>query len=186
MHGVDVAVFRWINGWSNNWAPFYDFLSEGNKNLYFQIAAGVLLIAMLVAGKETRKAALLAICAVVLSNTLTDFLKHSFFVLRPSSPLSGEWAMIVPHGVGWLDSSGTASAHAANMAAVATVITYFLRWWGVIPILLAFFTGIARIYVGVHYPSQVLLGWMCGIAMGGLVVLSYRLWMQRRIVNGES
>jgi len=163
------------------WAPFFDFLSEANKNRIFQIVIGILFIVMLAANKETRKAAILALCAVVLSNTLTDILKHSVFVLRPSDPRSGEWGTILPHGVGWLDSSGTASAHAANMAAVAVVIAYFFQWWGVIPILVALLTGIARIYVGVHYPSQVLLGWLCGAAVATLVLLSYRLWIKYRI-----
>jgi len=31
-------------------------------------------------------------------------------------------------------------------------------------------TGFSRIYVGVHYPSQVLLGWVCGTFSGFLVV----------------
>ena len=178
MHAADVAVFRWINGWSNDVAPFFDFLSEANKNWVFRIAIAVLLIWMLAANKQTRKAAIFAVCAVVLSNSLTDLLKHSFYSMRPSVPQSDVWSTIMPHGVGWLGSSGTASAHAANMAAIAVIITAFFDWWGVIPIVLAFLTGIARIYVGVHYPSQVLLGWICGVAMGLLVVLSYKLWMR--------
>ena len=41
MHGVDVAVFRWINGWTNDVAPFFDFLSEGNKIRWVQVVFGL-------------------------------------------------------------------------------------------------------------------------------------------------
>lgn len=173
MHGVDVAIFRWINGWTDDMAPFFGFLSEGNKMLGVKIAALLLIIIFLAAGKQTRKAAILAIISVALANTLTNLLKDGFPMARPCvSP--DVLAFIMPHRVGWLTSSGTASAHAANMAAVATVITYFFEWWGAIPIFIAFLVGLSRIYVGVHFPSQVLLGWICGVVMAGLVLLLYR------------
>src|SRR5436305_862638 len=137
MHGVDVAVFRWINGWTNDVAPFFDFLSEGNKIRWVQVVFGLMLLTFLIGGKETRKAAILLLISVGLSNVVSDGFKHAFDVLRPcSSP--DVIPFYVPHGVHPLDSSGTVSAHAANMAAIAFVITYFFDWWGVIPIVVAF------------------------------------------------
>ena len=50
-------------------------------------------------------------------------------------------------------------------------------------ILVALFTGLSRIYVGVHYTSQVLLGWVCGALIALLTIkLGDRLsqWFKNR------
>ena len=59
------------------------------------------------------------------------------------------------------------------MAAVATVLVWRLGWWGTPWVLIALFTGLSRIYVGVHYPSQVMFGWLCGIGMATLVLKTW-------------
>lgn len=73
-----------------------------------------------------------------------------------------------------MTSFGTASAHSANMAAVATAFTFYFGWrawpWWVV----AFMTGLSRIYVGVHYPSQVLFGWLTGIIVAGSIAYFVR------------
>jgi undecaprenyl-diphosphatase len=79
-----------------------------------------------------------------------------------------------------LDSYGTASAHAANMAAVAFVTTYFLGKWGYPWIVVAFLTGLSRIYMGLHYPSQVLLGWFCGAFSAFLVIKTWEAYLRVR------
>jgi undecaprenyl-diphosphatase len=173
---MDRELFHWINGWSNGYSPFYDALSEGNKMWPVRIALIVLAIVLIAAGPKTRKAAIFAILGVALANLACDLLKHSIPVNRPCVDLKD----VINHGVGFLTSPGTASAHAANTAAIAAAFTYFLRWWGVIPILLSFLTGIARIYVGVHYPSQVLYGWIVGAAVGSLLVVGYRYYESRK------
>jgi undecaprenyl-diphosphatase len=194
VNGADVSLFHWINGWSDACAPFYHFLSEGNKMWSVRIVFGLILIAMIVAGIRTRRAALLAVLSVPLANLICDLLKNNLQMPRPCPPNGKETvfyhgAIVYNHGVGFLGSYGTASAHAANTSAIATVFFFFLArntddeaekrplWkrapWAVIPILISFLTGIARIYVGVHYPSQVLFGWICGVSIGLVVCFGY-------------
>ena len=67
--------------------------------------------------------------------------------------------------------------------AVAFVLTAVLGRWGWMWIPIAFFVGISRVYVGVHYPSQVLLGWLCGAFAGFLVVTMHRKWVELRKRN---
>lgn len=126
MNGADVSLFHWINGWSNAYAPFFDFLSEGSKMWPVRIGLGILFIAMITAGIRTRRPALLAILAFPLANFICDLLKNNLQMARPCPPNGVE--TVINHGVGFLGSYGTASAHAANTSAIATVFFYFLAW----------------------------------------------------------
>jgi undecaprenyl-diphosphatase len=48
------------------------------------------------------------------------------------------------------------SSHAVNMAALATVLTLSYRRWWWVWWSAALVVGLSRVYVGVHYPSDVL------------------------------
>ncbi len=182
MREIDRAVFEWINHWPGSLSPIFVFFSEATKSNLVRSVLLALIIALIFAGKQTRKTIILALIAWPLANGLTDVLKNVFQMARPvvDDP-SG-----VIERVGHLTSYGTASAHAANMACIAFVFTYYLRWWGVPWILIALLTGIARIYVGVHYPSQVLLGWVCGLFIGFLVVKTWEAYCKLRNRQGKT
>ena len=173
---MDRAIFEWINHWSESLAPIFIFLSEATKSNWVRGVLLAIVIGLIVYDAKTRKTILLALVAWPIANELTDVLKSTFQVARPAidNPVG------VIERVGHLTSFGTASAHSANMAAVAFVFTYYLRWWGTPWILIAILTGLSRIYVGVHYPSQVLLGWVCGVFCGLLVVKTWEALQKLR------
>lgn len=178
MRSLDIALFHAINRWPDSVAPFFVFLSECTKWKPVRFALVAAFFAML-AHPKTRRPAVYVLFAFPLANELCDVLKDGFRMKRPCVDLPD-----VLLRVNKLTSFGTASAHSANMAAVAFVMTYCLGWrWGLGWILIALFTGLSRIYVGVHYPSQVLLGWVCGTLVALLVVkLGDRLsqWFKSR------
>lgn len=179
MREIDLAVFRWINsGWPDAWSPFFFFISEGNKMGGVRLFLAGVVVFMLVKSPRTRVAALLALVAWPLANGFSEALKYGFQMLRPSDPRAGLEDVVIR--VGALTSFGTASSHAANMMSVAVVFFAFVRWWGSVWIALAVVTGISRIYVGVHYPSQVLLGWICGAFCALLVVRTYVAFLNVR------
>ena len=45
---------------------------------------------------------------------------------------------------------------------------------------LALLTGLSRIYVGAHYPSQVLLGWVCGALCALIAVYTWGAYARLR------
>ena len=55
------------------------------------------------------------------------------------------------------------SDHAAIAAAAATVAALAWRWLAAPLVLLAALIGLARVFVGVHYPGDVLAGWAIGV-----------------------
>ncbi len=174
---LDRDALLWINGWPEAWSPFLTFFSNATNYLWVKVLLGVVFVGLLAAGSKTRLAALLSVGAVALANPLTDVLKHFFPTHRPFQPEA--LGAAVHLRVGYAASMGTASAHAANMTAVATVMFLVLGPWGWPWAVIALLTAVSRVYTGAHFPSQVLLGVLCGFTMGWLVVWVYRLSAER-------
>lgn len=179
VNGLDVTVFRAINGWPDAWSPFFVFLSNATKT-----TAGLVLLAFIVIGSltyaKTRKPTVLALVSWPVANATTDVFKHVGRWHRPSWP-----EILANHPefhvrVEPLTSFGTASAHSANMMAIAVCFLWLHRPLGWAWLAVAVLTGISRIYVGVHWPSQVLLGWLCGAFVATVVVKSWEAWVSSR------
>jgi undecaprenyl-diphosphatase len=176
---IDVSLFHWINsGWAHPALdPVFVFFSVGIKGWPLRIALVALFLYLLIRGRDTRAAALLAVVAWLISNELADALKMVFQGARPCAELS------TFRLVGYekpLTSFGTISAHAASTAAAATVFTLRFKWWGAPWILASLLTGLSRVYVGVHYPSQVLAGWVAGAFVAWLTLRTWAAWMKLR------
>lgn len=179
----DVSLFRWINtGWSSPGADeFFRFFSNALQLPFIVALMAIVLLAHLMAGGRFRRGAALAMLAWPIANALTDVFKGLLAAARPCVELASVKLMYEYDGtLLYLDSSGTTSAHSANMAAIATVLTLESKWWGAPWIIFAFFTGLSRIYTGAHYPSQVLFGWAVGILCGFVVSKTWKAWRENR------
>lgn len=175
MQAIDLAIFRWINRWPDALEPLFITLSEGNKWWPVRIIL-LALLAFFVSQPKLRRPGLLAVLAVPLANEACDLLKNTFQMLRPSVEVPD-----VIIRVARLDSYGTASAHSANMMAVAAMFFAFQQpRWGAAWLVVAVLTGISRIYIGVHYPYQVLYGWIVGAAVALLLAAIYKAIEARR------
>jgi len=158
------------------------FFSIGLDQLWVKGLLVVILLALIAAGKETRRGAIYALISWPIANGVTDLFKHLLPTLRPCNDPA-----MVPESflrIGATLSAGTASAHSANMMAVATAFLLTLRGFGVSWLILAILVGISRIYNGVHYPWQVALGWAIGaLAASTAVFIGRRMeaqWLRRR------
>jgi len=119
----------------------------------------VLLVGVLFAFRRFREAAF-ALVALGGSLLLDEAMKSAFARNRPMLWVPAE----VQHGFGF--PSGHAMA-CATLAAVVTALAWRGRWrWPVLLLSTAFalLVGASRIYIGVHYPSDVLAGWCAGVA----------------------
>jgi len=62
------------------------------------------------------------------------------------------------------------SGHSANNFAVAGVLIAFWGWWGALYLIPASIVAFSRIYVGVHWPSDVVISAFFGLGLSILVV----------------
>jgi len=72
------------------------------------------------------------------------------------------------------------SGHTSIAFACATVLSYYRPRWAPAFFLLAAAIGFSRVYVGVHYPLDVLGGAILGVLCGGIVIALLRLEAARR------
>lgn len=180
MGGLNESLFRLINGGPDSLEPLMRFFSEGINQLWVRLILLALIAWLIKVGGSARLAAIQSLIAFPLANLTTDLFKAFAPAPRPCSELLN----VLPHGIGCSGSMGTASAHSANMAAIAFVFVYHLRLKGTPWILVALLTGYSRVYHGAHYPSQVLLGWFCGLMIAFLVTtIGQRILLSRSNVN---
>lgn len=90
------------------------------------------------------------------------------FTIRRPRP-EGEWGQIYRIA----DPHSFPSGHAARSAALAVIgLVLGPPWFAIVMILWAPWVGIARVALGIHYLSDVLVGWMVGALMG-LIALAF-------------
>jgi membrane-associated phospholipid phosphatase len=67
---------------------------------------------------------------------------------------------------------GMPSGNALGIATLMVTISWYARrmWLWILATILILFVGLARVYYGVHSPSQVLWGWLAGIAIALVLV----------------
>jgi len=128
------------------------------------VAAGVLTAGALAWAGRRRDAWLFA-AGVGGSMLLTQLIKYS--VQRPRPAL---WASLRPE-----HTFSFPSGHAMDTAALAAALFFITpparrTWWLAAP-LFALAVGAARMYLGVHYPSDVLAGWSSAVGWVLLVQL---------------
>lgn len=175
---VDEFLFLAINGLaSRSAAADHFFLQLGNRTLLY--LPGACAIAYWI--WHNRREAVLGGPVLGAAVGLTDFfggqLKWVFERVRPCRALS-EAVKIEPNGCGALFSFP--SNHAANTAAIASFIQVLYPKSGWISWPIVALIGFARVYVGAHYVTDVLGGWILGGALGGGAAWALLRWSKFR------
>ena len=172
MEAVDSRLFLFLNGhhagWLDTvmvsitemwpWIPIYILLAYfvikqyGRKSLWIFLAVGLVIL-----------------CSDQLS---AHVCKPVFHRLRPCFNPELEGMVHLPKGLPG-GRYGFVSSHAANTFAVATFLTAALRksyhsigWW---LFAWALVSSYSRIYIGVHYPGDVLAGAVLGMLVGLII-----------------
>jgi len=102
--------------------------------------------------------------AVVLAWFATEGSKYLFNRARPFVTDTDIAPLIKAPG-----SSSFPSGHAATAAAGSLILSVIYPVFAPLFLLAGFLTALSRIYLGLHYPSDVLAGAVIGVVAGGLV-----------------
>jgi undecaprenyl-diphosphatase len=121
-------------------------------------------------GAKGRTVALLLLPLILMTDQLSSqVLKELFDRLRPCEALEGVRAID-----GCRHSPSFPSSHAVNNFAAATLFAlHYRRWVPWLAFGLAALVSYSRIYLGLHYPSDVLGGAVIGIVCALAVVWAY-------------
>jgi undecaprenyl-diphosphatase len=174
---IDHELFHWLNGvlihpWLDSLMPFI----TDTKNL----RPVVILVAVVLALRRDRRSRLAAL-SLLLGLALADLIASQFLKPlvgreRPCHALEGVRLL-----VGCGGRNGFPSNHAANAAAAAAALgVFFARsLWVTVPV--ALLVAWSRVYVGVHYPGDVLAGLLVGAFAGTAVALATRRFVRAQV-----
>jgi len=119
---------------------------------------------------------LIACCAVYLTGFVEDWMKDAVARIRPCRAIEGI-RLILPCPKSYSMPSG----HAISSFAFAVPLFYLTREyialsWRMYPLLLAALVVFSRIYLGLHYPTDVLAGALLGSLIGLCLSILYQVF----------
>lgn len=170
LYNIDKAIFYLFN--HNLANPFFDklFVILTTQD-YWYITYAVLIYFLLTKFKAEGRIFLivLILCIFVADQLSSHVIKELVGRIRPCHTLP-DVRLLVPCGGG----KSFPSSHAVNNFAFAVLMSYFFDKYKLHFLIIASLIAISRIYVGVHYPFDVISGAVVGSLVGILFVYLYR------------
>lgn len=168
LHDLDVAVFGAVAGFD---APALDRvlppLSQAAS--YSRIWLGMSAVLAAAGGRRGRRTAITAVAALGATSALANLaVKQAARRRRP------ETAVPVARRLDQPRSTSFPSGHAASAAAFAGVVGHEFPMLDVPIGTLAATVAFSRVYTGVHYPGDVIAGWLLGRSVASVARATLR------------
>ena len=185
---LDQQLFLFLNGIHS---PFWDTIMYWISDKYFWFPFYAVLIGIII--YKERKKSIPILIAIAVLITLADQLSVHLFKevferfrpCRPESPIHEMVHLVNNHCGG---QYGFISSHATNSFAAATflagILGKYFRGFTTFILVWAAVVSYSRIYLGVHYPGDVLGGAVFGIILG--IFILFVLKRTQKIIHGIS
>lgn len=157
----DSAILLWIQDFVRNpiLDPFFIFITHLGDAGIFWIALSLFFCIF----KKTRKAGIFALAALILSVLFNNvFLKNVIGRIRPYEIIAG-LECLVKHAT---DASFPSGHTGASIAAATVYLKELPKKFSIPALVLAILIGLSRLYIGIHYPTDVIAGALTGAALG--------------------
>lgn len=188
LSNIDTDFFLFLNGLHASWL---DKVMIAITQMWVWVPLYLLLIYWTVKqyGKRCWWVFLAVGVVVLCSDQLSAHVcKPLFQRLRPCYNPDLQDLIYLPKGMAG-GRFGFVSSHAANTFAVAAFLSPVLRnyrpWLGIVLYLWAFISSYSRIYLGFHYPGDILCGAILGILVGLILWKVFQLVVVRKIWKSE-
>jgi len=180
LYTIDKTIFYFFNRTLAN--PLFDWLMPWvTEESHWYIPIGLVWISLLVwGGRKGRITAVLVVLILLVTDQTVNFLiKPWVHRIRPCFVLENVRLLIrQPH------SHSFPSSHAANISAMAFLFSVQYRKYWMYFAGFALLVSLSRIFVGVHYPSDVAAGILIGVFLAGTVMWSvskfYKIFYGKR------
>jgi len=185
---LDTRLFLFINGTHD---PVVDFILFWISQKFTWIPFYAWLLYILYKNYAVKTLYLLPVVAALIasSDQLSTLLKNTTERLRPChEPALQELVHLVNNKCG--GQFGFVSSHAANTMALAVFIILLLpKKYKILQLALSAFVllnGYSRIYLGAHYPLDVICGWILGFILAVILSSLVRQTIKFKPENGNN
>ena len=156
-------------------AEFYQFISNSTNYISLALPVSLFVTGVIKKDKSLKRNALIAGESILVSSVFTYALKNT---VKRQRPFSADSLIVrAGHGGGYSFPSG----HTAEAFSLATSLSLsYPKWYVVVPAYLwAGTVAYSRMYLGVHYPTDIVAGALVG---GGSAFLTYKLneWLMAK------
>lgn len=177
INSFEIGILNFIQEYISN--PFFDwffvFITKHGDRGYIWIVAGIILLFF----KKYRKYGVLLLVSLLIELAVCNcVLKVLFERMRPYDFAGFEELLISK-----VPSFSFPSGHTMSSAVAATILTMTDRRFGYVAIPLGALIAFSRMYLYVHYPSDVVVAALLGVLLGIALFRAFEKIVKPKLKN---